>query len=54
MVAWKDEWKKAFQVLKVYLSTPTILSHPCPEEGLKLYLATSPHAVSVVWTRKED
>ena len=39
---WTDECKKAFQDLKVYLTTSPLLSLSIPSEKLYLYLAISP------------
>ena len=48
---WMDECQKAFQDLKVYLTTTQLLSPSILGEDLYLYLAVSPHVVSsaLVW-----
>ena len=51
---WKDECQQAFENLKLYLSTPPILSPSKPEEELYLYLAVSQAAVSATLIREED
>ena len=43
---WTDEYQKAFQDLKVYLTTTPLLSPSIPGEELYLYLVMSPHAIS--------
>ena len=50
---WTDQCQKAFQDLKVYLTTALLLSPFIPGEELYLYLAVSPHAVSSALIRKE-
>ena len=50
---WTDECQKAFQDLKVYLTTALLLSPSILGEELYLYLAVSPHAVSSALIRKE-
>ena len=50
---WTDQCQKAFQDLKVYLTTAPLLSPFIPGEELYLYLAVSPHAVSSALIRKE-
>ena len=50
---WTDECQKAFQDLKVYLTTTPLLSPSILGEDLYLYLAVSPHAVSSALVRKE-
>ena len=50
---WTDECQKAFQDLKAYLTAAPLLSLSIPGEELYLYLAVSPHAVSLVLIREE-
>ena len=50
---WTDECQKAFQDLKIYLTTAPLLSPSVLGEELYLYLAVTPHAVSSTLIRKE-
>ena len=50
---WTDECQKAFQDLKVYLTTAPLLSPSILGEDLYLYLAIFPHAVSSALVREE-
>jgi len=50
---WTDECQKAFQDLKVYLTTAPLLSPSIPYEELYLYLAVSPHVVGSTLIREE-
>ena len=50
---WMNECQKAFQDLKVYLTTALLLSPFILGEELYLYLAVSPHAVSLALIREE-
>ena len=50
---WMDECQKAFQDLKIYLTTTSLLSPSIQGEKLYLYLAVSPHAVSLALIREE-
>ena len=50
---WMDECQKAFQDLKVYLTTAPLLSPSILGEELYLYLAVSPHVVSSGLVREE-
>ena len=50
---WMNECQKAFQDLKTYLTTAPLLSPSVPGEELYLYLAVSPHAVSLALIREE-
>ena len=50
---WTNEYQKAFQDLKVYLTTAPLLSPSIQGEELYLYLAVSPHAISSALIRKE-
>ena len=50
---WTDECQKAFQDLKVYLTTTPLLSLSILGEDLYIYLAVSPHAVSSALVREE-
>ena len=48
-----DECQKAFQDLKIYLTTTPLLSPSVLREELYLYLAVTPHAVSSTLIREE-
>ena len=50
---WTDLCQKAFQDFKVYLTTAPLLSPSIPSKELYLYLAVSPHAVSLALIREE-
>ena len=50
---WMDQCQKAFQDLKLYLTTAPLLSPSILGEELYLYLAVSPHAVSSALIREE-
>ena len=50
---WTDQCQKAFQDLKVYLTTAPLLSPSIPGEELYLYLAISSLAVSSALIREE-
>ena len=50
---WADECQKAFQDLKVYLTMAPLLSPSILGEELYLYLAVSPHVVSLALIREE-
>ena len=50
---WTDQCQKTFQDLKVYLTTTPLLSPSIPGEELYLYLAVSPHVVSLALIREE-
>ena len=51
---WTDKCQQAFEKLKVYLSSPPLLSPSRLEEELYLYLAVLQTAVSAVLVREED
>ena len=51
---WTDQCQKAFQDLKVYLTTTPLLSPSIPGEELYLYLVVSPHAVRSALIREEE
>ena len=51
---WTDECQQAFENLKLYLSSPSLLSPSKPGEKLYLYLAVSHAAISVALVREED
>ena len=51
---WIAECQQAFEDLKVYLSSPSLLSPSRPREELFLYMAVSPAAVSATLVREED
>ena len=50
---WTDECQKAFQDLKNYITMAPLLSPSVLGEELYLYLAVSPHAVSLALIREE-
>ena len=50
---WMDQCQKAFKDLKLYLTTAPLLSPSIPSEELYLYLAVSPHTVSLALIREE-
>ena len=50
---WTDECQKAFQDLKIYLTTAPLLSPSILGEEMYLYLAVSPHAVSSALIKEE-
>ena len=50
---WMDQCQKAFQDLKVYLTTALLLSPFIPAEELYLYLAVSPYAISSSLIKEE-
>ena len=49
---WTDECQKAFQDLKVYLTTTPLLSLSIPGEEMYLHLVVSPHVVSSTLIRE--
>ena len=51
---WTDECETTFDDLKVYLSSPPLLSPSKPGEELYLYLAISQATVSAALVREED
>ena len=51
---WTDECQQAFENLKLYLSSPPLLSPSKHGEELYLYLAVSQAAVSTALVREED
>jgi len=50
---WDEEYDRALESLKEYMSSPPLLVTPIPGEELFLYLAVSQHAVSAVLVRAE-
>ena len=50
---WMDECQKAFQDLKTYLVMAPLLSPSVMGEELYLYLAVTPHTVSLALIREE-
>ena len=48
-----DDYQKAFQDLKTYLTRAPLLSPFVPGEELYLYLTVSPHAVSFALIKEE-
>ena len=51
---WTIECQQAFEDLKVYLSSPPLLSPSKPREEVFLYLAVSSAVVSVALVREKD
>jgi hypothetical protein len=51
--AWTDECQKSFEELKLYLTSPPLLSPSQQGETLSLYLAVSPTAVSSALIRED-
>ena len=51
---WTDECQQAFEELKVYLATPSLLSPSKQGEELYLYLAISPTVISSALLREEN
>ena len=51
---WMEECFSAFQKLKKYLSQPPVMSKLKNEEVLIAYIATAPHAVSLVLIQVDD
>ncbi|KAL2246198.1 UNVERIFIED_CONTAM: Gag-Pol polyprotein [Sesamum indicum] len=51
---WNEECEQALQELKLYLTTPPLLSNPMVGEKLYVYLAVSDYAVSSVLVREES
>jgi hypothetical protein len=52
--SWNPKYEKAFQELKAYLVSPSLLSQPVEGEPMYLYLALSPMAVSSTLIQKEQ
>nr|CAH66232.1 H0825G02.9 [Oryza sativa] len=51
---WTEEAERAFTQLKAYLSSPSVLVAPEPDEPLLLYLAATPQVVSAVLVVERD
>jgi len=51
---WIEDCQRAFKKLKIYLSSPQILSQPREKENLFLYLRVSKTAVSSVLVREDE
>ena len=51
---WMEKCQKAFEELKVYLTSPPLLSRSKPNEELSLYLAISPTAVNSTLIQEGD
>ena len=51
---WTEECSSAIQQLKEYLTRPLVMSKPEKEGVLFTYIATGPHAVSLVLIRVDD
>ena len=50
---WTDDCQRAFEDLKAYLTTVPLLSPSVLGEELYLYLAITPHAISLALIREE-
>ena len=50
---WTDDYQRAFEDLKAYLTTAPLLSPSVLGEELYLYLVVTPHAVSSALIREE-
>ncbi|CAL2237723.1 unnamed protein product [Prunus armeniaca] len=50
---WDDECEVAFQTLKTYLTSPSLLSKPIPGEDLYIYIVVSDSAVSSALIQEE-
>jgi ribonuclease HI len=51
---WSSECEEAFSQLKMYLTSPPLLSRTVPGEVLYLYLAVSPTAISAALIREDE
>ncbi|XP_050207633.1 uncharacterized protein LOC126657052 [Mercurialis annua] len=51
---WNDECKKAFEELKVFLTSPPLLSRPKAGEILYLYLSAGKETIASVLVREEE
>jgi ribonuclease HI len=51
---WTDECQKSFEELKLYLTSPPLLSPSQQGKTLSLYLVVSPTAVSLALIREDD
>lgn len=51
---WTDECWKAFEELKTYLASPSLLSPSRPNEELSLYMAVSLMIVSLTLIREKN
>jgi hypothetical protein len=51
---WTGECEEAFSKLKMYLTSPPLLSRTVPGEVLYLYLAVSPMAISAALIREDE
>ncbi len=51
---WTDECQKSLEALKLYLTSPPLLSPSQQGETLYLYLAVSPTTISSALIREED
>ena len=49
---WDQESEQAFQSLKKYLASPSLLVKPIPGEELQLYLAVSETAISMALVKE--
>ncbi|XP_020673053.1 uncharacterized protein LOC110092728 [Dendrobium catenatum] len=51
---WTDECQEAFEQLRKYLASPSLLSKLTPREKLYLYIAVSPKAISSVLVHEDN
>ncbi len=51
---WTEETEQALNQLKAYLTSPSTLVAPVPEEPLLLYLVATPHVVSAALVVERD
>ena len=49
-----DKCEKALQQLKIYLTSPPLLSKPHDRETLYVYLVVSKHTVSAILVHEEE
>lgn len=53
-ITWDQDWKQAFQQLKLYLETVPLLTCPSPGEVLLLYMVVTPEAGSSMLIREKE
>lgn len=51
---WTNDYNRAFEELKIYLGSPSLLSKPEEGKTLYLYLSTSSEVINLVLVREED
>lgn len=51
---WTDEYQRAFEDLKEYLASSTMLSKPEKDEVLYIYLAVADRVINLVLIREDD